>query len=695
MIDTKKYPFVLQDEEKDCGIACMQMIINYYGGHVNKDNLIFKSKTNRNGTTGYNIKETFISLGLDAKGIKCNLEDINSDNIILPCIANVIVDSKYKHYIVIYEINLTKGYILIADPADKIKKLTINQFKEIFNNVIIMCYPTRNLPYEKDISNLDFIFSIVKPYKQELKNIFILSLFITIFSILTSFYTENMLEALNNFSKSNLTFIFMIFFSIYILKNTTNFFRSKALAYLNRKINLVLTLDVFKRIIKLPYCYYKNKTTGDMISRINDLENVREMISRVALSIFIDLPLTLVSLVILFIINKTLFFIGLLMLILYFIVVVLFRRIFNNYLVDVKYKRSDYISHMIESISGYETIKGIHIENNVINKFEKKYVGFLNKIFNYQNLYIIQELLKDLINDIGFILITLVGTFLVLDNSIKLGTLFTFSSLLVYFLEPIKSILSLDQIIKESKISLKRILDVVVYEEDDNGIIDSFNNGDIEFKNLSFSFNDKDNILDNINLTIKKSEKLMVIGKSGTGKSTLFKLLMGYYVDQNNSIKINGINLNDYKKKILNRNILYISQQEVLFNDTLYNNLVFDNNNLESLNSVVDICSINNIMDSSLRYNTLIEENGANLSGGERQRVVLARTLLKSFNILIIDEGLSEVDIDTERKVLKEMFRKYSDKTIIIISHRLDNMDLFDSVLRFNDKEVLKECRNG
>ena len=671
------------------------MIIDYYGGHVNKDNLIFKSKTNRNGTTGYNIKETFISLGLDAKGIKCNLEDINSNNIILPCIANVIIDNKYKHYVVIYEINFAKNYILVADPATKIKKLTFDQFKEIFNNVIIMCYPTRNLPYEKDISNIDFIFSIVKPYKQELKNIFILSIFITIFSIITSFYTENMLDALNSFSKTNLTFIFIIFFSIYTLKNITNYFRSKALTYLNRKINLVLTLDVFKRIIKLPYCYYKSKTTGDMISRINDLENVREMISRVALSIFIDLPLTLVSLVILFIINKTLFLIGFIMLILYFIVVVLFRRIFNNYLVDIKYKRSDYIQHMIESISGYETIKGIHIEDNVINKFENKYVGFLNKVFNYQNLYIMQELLKDLINDIGFILIMLIGTFLVLDNSIRLGTLFTFSSLLIYFLEPIKNVLSLDQLIKESKISLKRILDVVIYEESDTGIIDTFNNGNIEFKNLSFSFNGKDNVLENINLTINKGEKLMVIGKSGTGKSTLFKLLMGYYETPINSIRINDINLNDYKRKILDKNILYISQQETLFNDTLYNNLVFGNNNLESLNNVVSTCSIEGIMDSNLKYNTLIEENGSNLSGGERQRVVLARTLLKNFSILIIDEGLSEVDIDTERKILKEMFRKYNDKTIIIISHRLDNMDLFDSILRFNNNEVLKECRNG
>ncbi len=670
----------------------MQMIISYYGGYVNKDNLIFKSKTNRNGTTGYNIKETLVSLGFDTKGVKCNLEDINSSNIILPCIANVIIDNKYKHYVVIYEINFIKKYVLIADPSSKLKKISFEEFKHIFNNAIIMCYPTRNLPYEKNISNLDFIYGVIKPYKKELKNIFILSIFITIFSILTSFYTEYMLKGLNYFSKTYLFKIFFIFFSIYILKIITNFLRSKSLTYLNRKINLVVTIDVFKRIIKLPYCYYKNKTTGDMISRINDLENVREMISRVALSIFIDLPLTLVSLIILFIINKTLFLIGLLMLILYFIVVGLFRRIFNNYISDIKYKRSDYISNMIESISGYETIKGIHIEDNVVNKFENKYVDFLIKLFNYENLYIYQNLLKDFINDIGFILIMLIGTYLVLDGTIMLGTLFTFSSLLIYFLEPIKNILSLDQLVKESKISLKRIMDVIDYEDDDSGLMDDFRNGNIEFKNLNFTFNGKDNVLSNVNLTIKKGEKLMVIGKSGTGKSTLFKLLMGYY--KTNNIKINNVNLIDYKKEVLNKNILYISQQEVLFNDTLYNNLILDNNNYKSLNEITNICNIESIMDTNLKYNTLIEENGSNLSGGERQRIVLARTLLKHFNILIIDEGLSEIDIDTERKILKNMFRKYKDKTIIVISHRLDNMDLFDSVLRFNDCKVFKEYKN-
>ena len=351
------------------------------------------------------------------------------------------------------------------------------------------------------------------------------------------------------------------------------------------------------------------------------------------------------------------------------------------------------MSYMVESVSGFETVKGINIESNIIDKFEKKYVNLLKQVFKYENLYFIQNLFKDLINNIGFIIITLVGCILVIDKKIELGTLFTFSALLMYFLEPIKNIINLDQTIKEAKISLRRVLDIITYENKDIGILNKFTNGDIKFTNLNFSFNDRDYILKNVNLFIKKGSKVMVVGKSGSGKSTLFKLLMKYYNTENNCISIDEIDINNYNKKIIRENILYIGQQEILFNDTLYNNLVFESNN-SSILDISNICCINEIMDSNLGFNTLIEENGFNLSGGERQRIMLARALLRKFNILIIDEGLSQVDIDMERRILKKMFMRFKDKTIIVISHRLDNLDLFDSVIKL-EKGVIKSLRKN
>ena len=198
-----------------------------------------------------------------------------------------------------------------------------------------------------------------------------------------------MINALNTLSKYNLLIIFYIFFLINVLKLITDYVRNKSLLYINQKLDLSLTIDTFNNIIELPYRYYHDRTTGDILARINDLEKIRELISKVALSLFIDLPLTIVSLVILYIINSTLFLIGLIILILYFIIIILFKNTFIDCINNIKTKQSEITSYMIESISGFETIKGINIEESIEEKFEWKYVKFLKEIFNYQNLYFI------------------------------------------------------------------------------------------------------------------------------------------------------------------------------------------------------------------------------------------------------------------------------------------------------------------
>lgn len=695
MIIIKKYPFVRQNEMKDCGISCLDMIIRYYKGFVNKNTLLEMTKTNKNGTTAYHLNEALIKLGFESHGVKCNVNDITKENIILPCIANVIINNSYKHFIVIYEINFKKKYLIIADPADKIKRITYEEFNKIFNKSLLLFYPIKDILIEKDISIFNFLFNLINPHKKILINIVILSLFITIFSVIASFYTEYMINGLNSYSKYNVIMVFCIFFLIYVLKIITDFVRNKSLIFINQKLELALTIDTFKKIIRLPYNYYHNRKTGDILSRINDLDTVKETISKVAITMFIDFPLALISLIVLYIINGTLFVIGVVMLILYFIIIYIFKNSFNRYIKEIQIKKGETTSYIVETISGFETIKGSHIENSVIKKFESRYVKLLNKIIKFQNLFSLQNLLKDIINDIGYILIFLIGCLLAIQGNLSLGSLFTFSSLLVYFLEPIKNIIGLDNIIKEAKHSLRRIIDIISYDSVDSGVIENFDNGNIVFKNLNFTFNDYDYILKDINLEIKKNSKVMMVGESGSGKSTLFKLLMKYYSIGNNNIFINDIDINNYTKKILDNNILYLSQNEILFNDTIYNNLVFEDSNSSNLLEITKMCFIDKIIDNNLGFNMLIEENGFNLSGGERQRIVLGRFLLKKFNILIIDEGLNQVDISLERKILKNMFKKFKDKTIIVISHRLDNLDLFDNLIEIEKGVIKNEIKRG
>ena len=445
------YPFVKQDGLKDCGVASLLMIIKYYKGNVSIEQLRDMTKTNKNGTTAYHLIETALELGMDAKGVKCKLEDLNKDNVVLPAIAYVTIDKTYNHYIVIYEINYKKQTLLIADPAEKIKRISFADFEKIWNNIIIFLYPICKLPlYKNDFSLSVFVTNIIKKNKNEFINILLLSIFLTIFSIFASFFFKYMIDGVMS-SKEYLRFIFVLFLLVHILKIITDFFRNKILILLNQKIDIMLTMETFKQIILLPYNYYCNRTTGEVVSRINDLSTVREMISKVAYTLFIDLPLTLFSFIFLMFVSPKLFLVAFILLVLYILNILIFKPIFNRYIQKIQASKADVTSYMVESIGGFETVKGINIENQIITKFEYKYVQLLKKIKKFDEIYNYQYIFKELINNIGFITIIYLGVVLVNNNVLTLGELLTFNALLNFFLGPVRNVVDLDGSVKEAR----------------------------------------------------------------------------------------------------------------------------------------------------------------------------------------------------------------------------------------------------
>ena len=676
---------IKQEGLKDCGPVCLFMIIEHYKGYVELEKLKEMCKTNKFGTTAYHLIEASKKCGFESHGVKCELKDLTKENTILPCIAHVIIDDSYNHYVVIDKIDYKNKKIIIKDPIGKIKHYKYEEFNKIFNNVLIYMYPIKNIIHEEKKSFIKYILKLITPSTSQLKQVIIISLFITIFSIITTFYMQNMIDNIIG-GKPKILFIFFIFLLVYILKIISNFFRNKINILINQKIDLNLTYETFKQIIYLPYHYYRNNTTGELISKINDLEIVRQIISKVALSLFIDLPLTIIALITMYFINPSLFFISLIILLLYILILILFRKPFENKIDEAQKLKASAISYMVESINGFESIKGCNLKEKTLNNFEKKYTKLLNQLFKFDKCYNYQYLLKEIINDIGFILIILIGIFLVIDEQLTIGQLITFQILLGYFLEPIRNVIDLDSSIKQAILAIKKVMNLSKREKN-QAIINKNLEGDITFKNLSYSFDDIHNILENINLTIKEGNKVMVIGQSGSGKSTLFKMLKKYYPIKRNQIFIDNIDINDYQDS----DIVYVSQNEILFTDTFLNNI--GNNDIKT---VANLCLVDDIVKKSpLGYNTLIEENGFNLSGGEKQRIVLARAINNPFSILVIDEGLSQVDVNMERIILKNLFDKFKDKTIIFISHRLDNMDIFDQVVNLKKgklKDELSKC---
>lgn len=685
----KKYPFVKQQGIKECGVACILMIVRYYHGNFPISKLIDMTKTNKDGTTLYHIVNALTEIGFDCDGIRCNLEDLLSKKINMPCICSVIINSSYKHFVVIYEIK--KDYLIIGDPSYGIKKTSISQFSKIYNNAIVIAIPNKVIPYINEKKYYTF-FKIILKNKNLIKLIIIYSFILTLLSVLNSFYFGRLVDKLNT-SKNLLFFVFLIFFSISLLKIIIEFIKNKILIYLNKRIDLTLTKDIFYKILSLPYKYYKNHSTGDIVSRITDLFYLKDFFSKIIIVLFIDIPLIFISLIMLYVINKSLFSLCFWVLILNLIVIILFKNINlrNSYKLKNIYSISN--SYMIEAISGFETIKGLNIINVIHQKFLSKYLKFINYHFFINNFYSIQSCIKNIINHLGVIVINYFGILLVFDNKLSLSNLITFNTIFNYFTTSINSVVDICISSSEFKTTLNRINEIMI-ENDNGGFLNYFNNGSIRYKNLTYTFDDKRDILKNINLLIEKGEKVLVIGKSGSGKSTLFKLLKKYYDVDMDLIFINNIDINNFKYDAINNNILYINQSEIIFNDTILNNIKLKEIDEEKLLLISKMCYVDEIVNrSDLGYNLLLEENGFNLSGGERQRIVLARTLLCDFDILIIDEGLNQIDIILEKKILINIFKYFKDKTIIVISHRLDNHNLFDHIIELKEGVIVKDVK--
>ena len=674
----KKYPFTKQEGLKDCAAACMQMIIKYYNGYISINDLNEMLETTKEGVSAFKIIEVSNKIGFKATGIRLNLLELTK-SVTLPVIAHVVINN-YNHYIVVYKIDSFKKSVIIADPQSKIKTISFKEFESIWTNVIINLYPVKPIEHRNYEKHLNYK-NIILKNKKTIFQLCYISFIYMILSIVASFYMKYVFD--NYLSNFHLIFtVFILFIIINLYKIFTNLIRTKILIDLNKNIDIDLSLDIFSKILSLPYGYYRNKTTGEIITRYTELSKIRETISKVLLTLFLDLPLCITSLIIMYFLNSKLTMISLISVLLYTIIVIAYNRILNDTILEAQIKKAEMNTVLIESINGFETIKGLNLYDYIKLKFENKYIKYLKNVIKIDSILNIKENLKEIVNQLIEMIIIFTGVIYVRSETITIGTLMTYNSILVFFLAPIRNLLSLDNSIIESKRIVKRVNEMLKKEENVKKINIVYS--DILIKSLSFKQNEKI-ILNKINLHISKGEKVIITGKSGSGKSTLLKILMNYYNDYQGEIKINGINI-----KSINLKNVYISQNETLFTDTIYNNIVLGNND-SNFSEIVKMCYVDEIINSNLGYNQIIEENGFNISGGQKQRIILARSIINEFDLLLIDEGLNQIDVELERKILKNLFNKFHDKTIIIVSHRLENMDLYDKLIKLENGKV-KEC---
>ena len=665
------YKYERQHGIKDCGVTCLYNIIKYYNGNISMSKLRRLTKTNENGTNVYNIVNASNSLGLKAEAYKCEFNDLSK--VKLPIIAHIKLDNKYDHFVILEKINNEK--IIVQDPIRGKVVYDDISFKKEWTGSIITFDKMNNLVKEKQNGAFINLKSYIFLYKKILLFFLVLTILASLFSLLNSFYLSSLYNQKNNYHI--VLFLFLLFS---VFKIITDYIRNSIVFDFDNNFDSKLTNNIYKKILSLPLKYHHSRPVGDIMSRVNDLSSIKEFINFVSFSLITDFLFVIIIFIIIFFINKLLFLLLIIFALTYMFVYLLFRdRIYSMSLI-LKEKNSEVNSYLIESILGIDTIKNFNIEKERKLRFKSKYNNLLKLNVKYNKFILSIELFQNFIMTISNVFILFVGIKLVNKGLLLFSNLIIINSLLIYFFISLKNIIYFDRILIDSKNSYNRLEDLLDEEEDNNNKSNFNFNNNIEFKNVAYSY-DSYNIFENLSFNIDKGDFVFVKGDSGVGKSTLFKILTKQINDYNGKVIIDNTNIKNLSLNDIRNNICFVSQNEIIFTDTILNNItLFKEVTKKELEKVIRITGIDKFLkEKNISLNFLLEENGHNISGGERQRILLARALLQNKKILILDETTNGIDVLSEENIVRKVKEEY-DVTLILISHRYDNLKLFNKV---------------
>lgn len=704
-----KYYCIKQHDITDCGAACLATIAKQNGYRLSISKIREIAGTDKQGTNAYGVIKAAEELGFSAKGVKGDKEAFFSE-FPLPCIAHVVVDGSLLHYVVIHKI--TKKQIIIADPGRGIVKLSPEEFfgetaedgkppKYQWTGVLILLVKNEAFQKGNETKGLfERFFSLLIPQKKLLLHIFAASLLYTVLGILGAFYYQALLDdILPDGLRRTLITLSVGMIALNIFKVLLNAFRSHLLLYLSQKLDIALLLGYYRHVLTLPMNFFGTRKVGEIISRFNDASKVRDAISGAVLTIMIDTLMAVGGAIILYIQSPGMFGIAFLMVLLYAVIVIVFNKKYKSLNEQTMEDNAQLTSYLVESLNGIQTVKAYNAERKADLETETRFVKLLKSIFHLSWVGNLQTALKTTVELIGGIVILWVGAVCVMNGEMTMGQMITFNSLLVYFLDPVKNLINLQPQMQTAVVAAERLGEILDLEAEKDAkqerkkMHPEHLSGDIVFENVKFRYGTRRLVLEDINLTIRQGEKVAFVGESGSGKTTLSKLLLHLYQPEGGNILINGNNIEDIQIEILREKIAYIPQETFLFCGTIMENLMLglDDGDVEDVIKASKMAQAHEFINElPLRYETMLEENGANLSGGQRQRLAIARAMLKKPDILILDEATSNLDAITERALDRTIHEYCKDMTTIFIAHRLSTIKDCDRIFVMEKGRIIE-----
>lgn len=708
----KPFPHYRQLDAMDCGPTCLRMIAKYYGKDYSMETLRKRSFITREGVSMLGISDAAESIGFKTMGVRISLKQLVED-MPLPCILHW----NQRHFVVCYKINKTRhGHrFYIADPASKrityddaiLKKCWVSTRSNGEDcGAALALEPTPDFFAASDeeikpTRSLSFFLKYLRPYKREIGQLMLGMLVSSVLQLIFPFLTQALVDV--GIKGRSINFIVLILAAqlvISVSQLAVEFLRSWLLLHINARVNIALISDFLIKLMKLPLRYFDSKNVGDIMQRIGDHGRIESFLMGSSIS-------TLFSFV-----N---FFIFAFVLAIYNPVILLIFLVGNTLYIGwvsafMKYRRELDIrrfeqsageqSSLIQMITGMQEIKLNNCEQQKRWQWERIQVKLFKISVKGQALGQIQQVGSVFFNQTTNIIISFITAKCVVEGTMTLGMMVSLTYIVGALNGPVNSFIGFIRQLQDAKISLERLNEVHNREDEEKGITGKVNSlpkcGDIIIDNVSFSYDgaERDYVLDNVSLRIPAGKVTAIVGASGGGKTTLVKLMLGFYSPVKGRILVGNIPLDDINPHLWRNNTGAVMQDGFIFSDTIANNIAVATDDIDEdrMIEAVETANIRDFIDSlPLSYNTKIGMEGNGISQGQRQRMLIARVVYKNPHYIFFDEATNALDANNERDIMTNLHKFYNGKTVVVVAHRLSTVCDADNIVVLNHGQIVEQ----
>lgn len=702
-----------QLDAMDCGPTCLRMVADHYGRHYTLETLRQRCYIGRDGVSLLGISEAAESIGFRSLGVHISFDQLCEAP--LPC----IVHWHQNHFVVVYDINKKRNIIKVDDPAQGKVKYTKEEFLSGWistrnegkdEGVALLLETTPDFyaaeDEKPDKARLSFVLQYLKPFKKLIVQLFLGMLLGTLLQLIFPFLTQSIVDY--GIGNDNLNFVIVILIAqltLYVAQTAVEFIRSWILLHISTRINISIISDFLMKLMRLPIRFFDTKLIGDLMQRIGDHSRIESFLTSTTLNTLFSFVNLIVFSIVLACYSLKLFSVFFIASVLYVLWIVLFLK--KRKELDGKRfaQAAAEQSNLFQLITGMQEIKLNNCERQKRWEWESIQAKLFRVSIKGLALSQYQQSGAFFINETKNILISFVSAASVINGDMTLGMMTAVQYIIGQLNSPINQMIGFIQSAQDAKISLERLAEIHNREDEEN--LTMYNEqctlkkGDvmsesIKVENLTFRYNElSENVLEDISLEIPSGKVTAIVGMSGGGKTTLVKLLLGFYPPTKGEIRVGGATLESFRPSDWRARCGVVLQDGFIFSDTIARNIAVGEENIDTarLLEAVRVANISEMIEGlPLGYNTKIGQEGQGLSQGQRQRILIARAVYKNPDFLFFDEATNALDANNERTIMENLEHFFNGRTVVVVAHRLSTVKNADRIVVLRHGRI---CESG